>query len=437
MEIQDTSMYVSAEYEPEKSSVSIDNDISEITNLIMNKDGIEFVRSESRKGTAEFEIGFDGNIIKRKFLAENLAELSPYIRNGFFYVPEAGANDRTRVHEIQVAAIGDDILQCRETAKRGASEINFMPNTVQTVLNFKGPEKTIIFSPNRDILTQSNISVYDIAYTLRWILFGPVVDKWIQSGSETDIRVVGRDFKNTNFARLSNLYIPSSSGVIRIDALGLFKQVDGNGKIYRQDGRRTAYFTVHYNSTSTNKAVGSIKNVLNGINTEKGYGFLLPRELELLNKHYLILFIAFIGSIICILLLLTALTENIVKSIIITSIIPVSCFFPFFIKFITGTPLEMGDIVGLVVISGLSVNNAIYIIESKKSTIYFRLREKIQSILVTSLTGMAGAIPLVIMTDGGFSGTLAVSILWGTTGSLITALFFFPAILTFCPDQFK
>jgi len=148
------------------------------------------------------------------------------------------------------------------------------------------------------------------------------------------------------------------------------------------------------------------------------------------NVTIYILFLAFIGSIIGILLLLTAITEKIIHSLLITSIIPVPCALPLLMKFITRTPLEMGDITGLVLISGLSINNAIFISGSQKSLISYRIREKIQSILVTSLTNMAASVPLIIMAKNNFSTALASSIFWGTIGSLLVTLFLFPAVLS-------
>jgi HAE1 family hydrophobic/amphiphilic exporter-1 len=305
-----------------------------------------------------------------------------------------------------------------------------VPGLVQSVLNFKDNENSIQFIPERDLIAKSNITVASIGFALRWLLFGPVVDKWLQNGEETDIRVAGRDLKNATLSRISNLYIPSSGGSIRLEDLGYLEKNASTGKIYHRDGRRAAYFTIHINSSGTNRAVKDIKTVLDTIEFEKGYGYVFSRDIEMLNSQYGILFISFIAIIIGILLLLTALSEKVINSFIVTSIIPVSCFFPLFIKFISGSPLEMGTIVGLVVVSGISVNNAIYICESHKSRINFRVREKMQSILATSLTSIVSAIPLAIAGGGDFSGALAQSVLWGTVGSLVSALILFPAVFS-------
>jgi HAE1 family hydrophobic/amphiphilic exporter-1 len=425
--IRDAVIFASAEYEPERTGISIDNELTNFIENVKKIPEVTFLRAGIRNGTAEFDIGFKDSLTNSRLTADKIHSLSPYVYSGFLYVPDAGGQN-TKIHEIEVAIIGDESEKCRNFARTGASAIGSSPNTIQTVLNFKEPEQIIQFIPDRDILAKSNISVQSVASTLRWILFGPVVDKWVQDNTETDIRVAGREFKNTNLDRISNVYIPSPSGGIRIDTLGNLEQADGTGKIYRRDGRRAAYFTAHLKSGSSKQAVSHIKSILADMPMDKGYGFLLPRELEHLNREYNVLFLAFIGSIIGILLLLTALTEKFSHSLIITSIIPVSCTLPLLIKFITHTPLEMGDITGLVLISGLNINNAIYILESQKSIIAFRVREKIRSILVTSLTNLASSVPLMIMSRNSFSTALASSIFWGTIGSLLVTLLLFPAV---------
>jgi multidrug efflux pump subunit AcrB len=428
LETQDNIIFAAVEYEPERTGISIDGELAEFTDRIRNEYGVSFLRVESRNGTAEFEIGFNDELISRNVLANKIISFAPYIKTGFLYVPDSGGKSHSNIQEIEIAVAGDESAVCREIARTGASAVQMAPGVIQTVLNFKNPERTVNFIPNRDVITKSALTVQSIASNLRWLMFGPVVDKWIQNGEETDIRVIGKNLKNTTLSRLTNLYIPSESGGIRINTLGSFETFDGTGKIYRRDGRRAAYFTAHVNTSGSNNAAAIVKNALASLETAKGYVFLLPRELELLEKQYRLLLFAFIGSIAAILLVLTALTENIIESILICSIIPVSCVLPLFIKYITAHPLEMGDITGMVIISGISVNNAIYIAESAKSNIFFKIREKIQSILVTSLTSIAASIPLALTGSGGFSATLAFSILLGTMGSMAVALVLFPAV---------
>ena len=140
------------------------------------------------------------------------------------------------------------------------------------------------------------------------------------------------------------------------------------------------------------------------------------------------LFFLLLGCIFGILILLLGLTENFSKAIKLTAVIPASIALPMIIKLIQSGVLETGDLLGMVVVGGLAVNNAIYIAESEKSITILKIKDKLKSVLVTSLSTMAGAIPLVI-TGRGFTEQLAFFMLWGTAGSLIVSLLLFPSII--------
>jgi multidrug efflux pump subunit AcrB len=134
------------------------------------------------------------------------------------------------------------------------------------------------------------------------------------------------------------------------------------------------------------------------------------------------------GSFAGVFLVLLGMTEKWAGALRISSIIPVSCALPLLLKFIFRSPLEMGDAVALVAIAGLSVNNGVFLEESRFAGVRYKLREKIQSILASSLTGIAGAVPLALLGGDGFSAALSRSILWGVAGSLLASLFLFPAL---------
>jgi HAE1 family hydrophobic/amphiphilic exporter-1 len=436
LDIRDQVLYASVEYESEKSGETVDRDLADLSDLIRGKEGVRYVRLESRQGTGELEIGFDEKKTRRADLAAAIAALAPRVGKGFLYVPDAeGGGAGGAVREIEVAALGDEARLCREMAKRGAGLMPAIPGYVQGVLNFKEPEPAVEFTPRRDSLARSGLRVRDMARDLRWAVFGPVIDKRVQGGRETDVRLVGSGTRDSSLSRIANLPVPSPAGALRLESLGSLRERPGTGKIYRRDGRRAAYFTVHLRAPSSSHAARLVKAALaesGGADgkepARKGYGYILSRDLELLEAQYRILFFAFLGSGAGIFLVLLCLTEKRKSALRIASIIPVSCAVPLLVRFLSGKPLEMGDMAALVVISGLSINNAIYIEGARLRAVHFRIREKIQSILTTSLTGIAGAAPLALMGGEGFPAALARGILWGTAGSLAAALLLFPAL---------
>lgn len=426
---EDSIIYAVVEYEPEINKSVIDSEINDLLKYINKFSGVTYVISDSQKGSCEINVGFNHEITDRYVLAEKMGKLGNLIPDGFLYTPENGISDGKKSQQIEIAILGDDYSKCREYAKEVSSVLAVKPFIVQTVLNFKNPEKQVLIKPDKEYLAKSGLSVEDVSSSLRWALFGPVVDKWIQDGKETDIRVVGKGTNEISFSELENLYIPIQDSIIQLRNIGSISEEEGSGKLFRLNKRKCAYITVHSNCNSAEEAMESIRSCLKGIQFEKGYGYQFSMEIENMQQQYYILFLAFIGAIIAILLLLTGLTEKFSASIRIISIIPISVSIPLLIKFFMNTPLELGDVVGMVAISGIGVNNSIYLFESKFSSVAFKVRDKVRSILVTSLTSIISSVPLLFLDTGVFAKELAFFMIAGIAGSVLTSFLLFPMLL--------
>lgn len=419
-------VYCSIDYEPDVSNKYIDSDIEPLIEQIKRKECIKFVRSECKKGNVELEIGFDEKY-KKKDVLIYLDSLKNYVPEGYFYVPEVNQKFHKRQNSFMIACVGDDNIKCREYAKLAAK--NIAENNIgKVVLNFKKDESFYEFTPNKALLAKNGLSVQNLAGTLRWLMFGPVADKWIQDGKEYDIRIVGKNTKNLSAEKIGNFFVPAVNGSVNLNSLGQIVKTSDISKIYRKNGRRAAYFTVETVGLSTDKARIEIEDILKTIETEKGYGFSFDYEIQKLFKNYILMFEILLLSIIALYILMVFLTENFAKALKIISIIPVSAVLPLIIKLILNAPLELGDIIGIIILSGISINNAIYISESHFKDTVLKVRNKIKSIVVTSLTTVISSIPLYFFSKDSFSQSIAFFMIFGILNSFISSIFMYPVI---------
>ncbi|WP_443738772.1 efflux RND transporter permease subunit [Treponema sp.] len=419
-------IYCSIDYDPDVSNKYIDSEIKPLIEQIKSNECIRFVRSECKKGNVELEIGFDEKY-KKKDVLIYLDSLKNYVPEGYFYVPEVNQKFYKKQNSFMIACVGDDNKKCREYAKLAAKNIS-ENNVGKVVLNFKKDESFYEFVPNKVLLAKNELSVQGLARTLRWLMFGPVADKWIKDGKEYDIRIAGKNAKNLSAEKTSNLFVPVPNGSINLNSLGQIIKTSDISKIYRKNGRRAAYFTVETVGLSTDKARVKIEDIFKTIETEKGYGFSFDYEIQRLCRNYTLMFEILLLSIIAIYILLVFLTEDFVKSLKIISIIPVSAVLPLVIKLILNTPLELGDIIGIIILSGISINNAIYISESHFKYTVFKVRNKIKSIVITSLTTVISSIPLYFFSKDNFSKSIAFFMIFGILNSFISSIFMYPAI---------
>jgi multidrug efflux pump len=152
--------------------------------------------------------------------------------------------------------------------------------------------------------------------------------------------------------------------------------------------------------------------------------------------------IAFIFGLamIAIFLILAALYESFVDPLIILMTVPLSIFGALFVLWITGNTLNIFSQIGLVTLIGLITKHGILIVDfanravkagasfesAAREAIHLRLRP----IVMTTLTTLLGAVPLIIGHDAG--AAIRAQIGWTLIGGLISGTFLSLFILPHC-----
>ncbi|QTQ17208.1 efflux RND transporter permease subunit [Treponema parvum] len=422
-------LYVSIEYPPEKKVSFIDGYVKNISDQIEKNAPLNFLISECRQGNAQIEIGFNSENISKEMLAEKILSLSSFAEDGMIFIQNLNHSNKQRAQEFEIAITGEESRKCRELASKASEFISRDPQNIETVLNFKQNPKEIELKIDARKNARLGLSTQDIANTLHWMLFGPVVDKWIRNNNEYDIRILSSAKRNLELQDFKNLPIPTKTSNVKLSALGEITVKEGNGKIYRLNGRRCAFFTVKRAGKSTTKNVNELKKQMQQIGFPRGYDYHFSKEIEKLQEQFLRLIVLTFFSVAIIFLYLTAATQNFKKTLLMISIIPASAFIPFLIKFITQSPLHPGDLIGLTISSGIVINNSIYLSASKIQTNKI-LNERIRSILSTTITTILGAAPILFSPLTGFPKDIAFFMFWASINSLLTSIILYPRIIS-------
>ncbi len=456
----------SVEYPTDTAASVIDQEVAPFIQEVKKLEGITFVTSRSTTGVCQLEIGIDSSRVTGKKatqqLLDSIQRLSSHLHSGYLHV-NIQQHGGKQVHEIQVAVVGDESQQCKDYARRCIEASGNNSSIVQGVLNFKEAETVVLVRPQLQQLARIGLELDQVAQSLRWLIFGPVVDKWIQASGEEDIRVVGKTAeaasshleaalgknsltgeslsKKMNLSQLSSMTIPivasgkvdsaGGAGGLPLSALAQVELQPGRGRLYRLNGRPCAYFTLQVAASSTQDAKQLVEDFLEDFPLERGYSYHFSRQVHELSKKYQILALALVASVVGIFLLLCALREKPLEAFLVSTLIPSSLALPVLVLALLGKTWESGDIVGMVLVAGLGVNNGIYLIQSTNEYMFIQIRDKIASIFITSLSTIIGAIPLLLCESGSFAASLAFFMVWGTAGSLLTTLLVFPAVIDF------
>ncbi|MBN2353102.1 MAG: efflux RND transporter permease subunit [Spirochaetales bacterium] len=422
-----------------------------LSNALRKIDGVERVETNARFGSAEMTVRFDPARLKREDLAAALRNEGRKIPRGFVYLPDSGTPAGKK---IEVAVLGDDNEVLRDSASRAASRLGAESWVDQVVLHFKEGPPTLVFGVDREKLASCGLSTAQIADELRWSLHGPVALKWIERDREIDLRVMAERAAVASLAALRRLtFRPPQGRPVALDELGTFTERREESKIYRKNRQRAVFFTVHTKDLDLDAAVRNVWRSLGDVPLPQGYAFELDKSASRLAGQFKTMWLVLALAVVLIYMILAAQSESLTSPLLVCATAPLSLAFPLLVLSAIGQPLTTPVLIGLVILSGMVVNNSLLIADlvrenaAKERLAYtpravarpvlFALRRRIRDLLLTSATTVFGALPLLVVGGSGMLSSLSFIAFWGILGSLVVTLFFLPAFIVTFPRLLK
>lgn len=431
------------EWPPERRADLIDQELCSLTEKLLETPGVLLVQSQARRGSAELELAAKSARQKKK-AAARLLELSKNL-SGNLYLPLQAKKSRG-FQQARICLLGDDAALCQRLSKAAARTVMespfFLRSKAQAAFHFKDDEKILVARPKKEFLAQNGLAVKDLALFFRWNLFGAVAKKLYSDDSIMDIRAGQKNFAFGPAPTLEEFSTIKLKG-LSFAALCDVAAESRPEKIFRKNGRRAAAFTVEAETKKSDLFFKELKAALGKINLPEGYFFEWPADYENLRLDCLKIFAAFALAFLCVFILIAAHCERPADALKAAMTIPISVFPPLALRAISFSPIKLGDAAAMVFISGICVNNALYIMSEwnlkGRKDAHAAARSVSKSVMSASATTIAGALPLMCWGAGSFAGNLAFFMFFGTLGSLAAAFIFFPALLSLAlgNDQVK
>jgi multidrug efflux pump subunit AcrB len=433
---QTDSIPVHLECETGASIESVDGRAASFAARLRSMRGITVVQSTARRGSAEMEVGFNPALTSREKLAAAIRDEGRSVPGGFAYLPEgAGAVERS----LEIAITGDDDATLKGYAGRAAQLLGQQSMVREVVLNFKEPADSYVFKIDPGRAAAVGASAEAVTGTLRWHLYGPVALKWIGEERETDLRVMGIRARAPSLRQLAMVPVPLGNGrSVPVAATGGFTTVREGGKLYRLNRQRAVYLTAHVQAGDIRRIVRNIERTLGTLTVAPGYAFDVGRDLVEQAERFQTLWLTFGLCILLIYLVLGVLTESFLWPLVILAVLPASITLPLIIMRLSGERLVVPVLIGLIVLSGMAVNNSILIVDAYRSrrgrgseAVTKAVLSRLSALTATSAVTVLGHLPLLFAAGEGaaFMRSLAFVIIWGIVGSYLATILLVPALI--------
>jgi multidrug efflux pump subunit AcrB len=446
--LQADSLPVHIECQSGASLESVDSCAAAFTSRLRRLRGVAIIQTTARRGSAEVEVGFNPSLVTREALSEAIRAEGRDIPGGFAYLPEGtGRTERS----LEIAITGDDDATLKSYAAQAAQLLVREGRVKEIVLNFKEPALSYVFNVDAERAAAAGVSAEAVAGALRWHLYGPVALKWIAGEREMDLRIMGARGLEPSLARLGMVPVPSgNSTTVPVQATGSFSLSQEGGKLYRLNRQRAVYLTAHMEAGDIRQIVRAVEETLRSIATAPGYAFDVGRELVEQAERFQTLWVTFALCILLVYLVLGILTESFFWPFVILAVLPASITLPIIIMKLTGQRLVVPVLIGLIVLSGMAVNNSILIVDAYRSkyakderatrrrkgprgdnAVTDAVMSRLSALTATSAVTILGHLPLLFAAGEGaaFMRSLAFVIIWGIAGSYAATVFLIPALL--------
>ncbi len=335
----------------------------------------------------------------------------------------------------ELKRIGDDVM----AAVRGVPGLeNLQPSAEDAT-----PQLSIEL--DRERASYLGLSVAAVGQTLRTALDGTIATRFTAGNQEYDLRVM---FPRERFKSPEDLgsvaLFPGSAGgqPIYLRDVARVQNVMGPTMILRENQNRVFRLTGDNipEVASVGEVNDSIRARLASLPLPDGYGIVFGGEEESIKENNRQLAIVVGLAIFLVFVVMAVQYESIVNPLVIIFAIPMSLVGVGLALRLTGTPQSAPVLLGVILLAGIVVNNAILLVEYIEQGRRYRglTREeavveagavRLRPILMTTLTTAFGMLPLAIgIGDGSeLMQPLAIAVVGGLSVSTLLTLFVVPS----------
>jgi hydrophobic/amphiphilic exporter-1 (mainly G- bacteria), HAE1 family len=244
---------------------------------------------------------------------------------------------------------------------------------------------------------------------------------------------------------LTRLPVAGTSGMVPLGDIAKVVEVKAPVQVTHVDGARTASITGTSVDNNIGAASTAVNKALEGVKLPAGATWELGGATQMTNDVFRSLEIAMLVAILLVYIIMVATFRSLLNPLILLVSIPFAAVGAVLALVITGTSLGMPSLIGLLMLIGIVVTNAIVLLDlveqfrrkgmDARTAVIEGGRRRLRPILMTAIATILALIPMAlgIGGKGGFLSTpLAVIVIGGLFTSTFLTLILVPVLyLTF------
>jgi len=343
---------------------------------------------------------------------------------------------------ISITIKGDDLEVLERLAikvKEQMSGINGVREIKDTISEGR-PELHV--NVNRAMAAQFGLRINQIGSSIKTAVKGQTVTRYEINGEEYDltIKLDQKEVKNTE--DIKDLLIPSPTGArVPLRRIADFSVTRGPKEILRDNQIRYVNVTASLYQADLGTVMEEIKvKTDKNIDIPTGYQIEYGGQYKEMQDSFKDLFYAFLLAIVLVYMVMASQFESLLHPFVVMFTVPMALIGVLLGLFIFGKTLSVVSIIGVIMLAGIVVNNAIVLVDyintvrrrgnSLREAILEAGPVRLRPILMTALTTILGLLPLALGIGEGteVQTPMAIVVIGGLSIATLLTLYVVPVI---------
>lgn len=300
------------------------------------------------------------------------------------------------------------------------------------------------FDIDHERVAALGLTVAQIGSTVKTAVDGTNASVFVdpQSGREHNVRVQLREEDRRSIEDLERIFVGSRGKQIPLSNVAYLHNGFSPTQIERKYQQRIVHVTASVTERDLGSVASEIEAGLRSVRVPKDFTIQLKGAREEQQQSFRQLVFALIGSVALVYMVLAAQYGSLLHPLIIMFSVPLGLIGVIWALFLTHTTLSIISFIGIIMMVGIVVSNAILLVEYTNQlrerglglheAVVQAGRTRLRPILMTTLTTILGLLPMALGIGEGAEANapLGISVIGGLTVSTFLTLVFVPTLYT-------
>ena len=346
---------------------------------------------------------------------------------------------------VDIALSAGDPADLQPASDTLVAAMSDLPGVAEASSNLSSSQPVVQVTIDRAKAVAAGLNEQQIAGLVASTI-SPLPAGTVRLGTDDLPVLIGEGTPITSLEQLSGIFVPTGTGPVPLGSLATVEEVQVPTSVSSSGGERTAVVSVSPEGDNLGATITEVQARLAETDLPASVTAELSGAATQQNESFTQLGLALLAAIAIVYVIMVATFKSLLQPLILLVSVPFAATGAILLLLVSGVPLGLPSLVGMLMLVGIVVTNAIVLMDlinqyrrpqgnrpgmSVEDAIFRGARQRLRPILMTALATVFALTPMAlgVTGEGGFiSRPLAVVVIGGLISSTVLTLILVPVL---------